>query len=85
MRKLVGASTLTSLALLALAAALLTPSVSAASARPSPVSTTETFAAGEACLFPIQVVTEGNSGFADICPTTLSSSASRPRRVCGSR
>jgi hypothetical protein len=65
-RKLVGASTLTGLTLLVLAAALLTPSASAAGVRPSPISITETFAAGEACPFPIKVVTEGKSGFADL-------------------
>src|SRR5262245_22657786 len=52
--------------LLLLAATLLAPGASAASARPEPVQLTETFAAGEACPFPISVVTVGKSGFADL-------------------
>lgn len=57
---------ITSIPLLLLTAALLTPGASAMGAPPTPVSTTETFAAGEACQFPIQVVTTGKSGFNDL-------------------
>ena len=39
---------------------------SAAGAPPTPVSITETLAAGEACPFAIEVVTEGKSGFVDL-------------------
>jgi hypothetical protein len=49
--------------LLLLVAALLTPGASATGAPPTPVSTTETFGAGDACEFPIEVVSEGKSGF----------------------
>jgi hypothetical protein len=52
-----------------LTAALLTPAASAtgAPATPTPVdSTPQPFAAGEACQFPIEVVFEGKSGFADL-------------------
>jgi hypothetical protein len=66
MRKLGAASTLTGLTSLVLTAALLTPGASATGAPPTPVSTTQTFAAGEACPFPIEVVSEGKSGFADL-------------------
>ena len=55
-------------ALLALTATLLTTpgAASAAGAPPQPVNLTETFDAGEACLFPIKVVTTGKSGFIDV-------------------
>lgn len=55
-------------ALLALTATLLTTpgAASAAGAPPQPVNLTETFDAGEACLFPIEVVTTGKSGFIDV-------------------
>jgi hypothetical protein len=46
--------------------AALTHGASATGAPPTPVSSTETFAAGEACPFPIEVLTEGKSGFADL-------------------
>jgi hypothetical protein len=52
--------------LLVLTAALLSPGAAATGAPPAPVDTTETFAAGEACPFPIEVVTEGKSGFVDL-------------------
>lgn len=52
--------------LLVLAAALLTPGASATAAPPSPILTTETFAAGEACSFPIKVVRQGKEGFIDL-------------------
>jgi len=57
---------ITSIPLLLLAAALLTPGASATGAPPTPVSDTETFAAGEACPFAIEVVTTGKSGFNDL-------------------
>jgi hypothetical protein len=46
--------------------ALLAPGASAIGAPPNPVSSTETFAAGEACPFAIEVVSEGNAGFIDL-------------------
>ena len=46
--------------------ALPTPGASATGAPPTPVSSSETFAAGDACPFAIEVVTEGKSGFADL-------------------
>jgi hypothetical protein len=52
--------------LLLLIAALLTPGASATDAPPTPVSTTEHFAAGAACPFAIDVVSEGKSGFNDL-------------------
>ena len=44
----------------------LTSGASATGAPPDPVSSTETFAAGEACPFAIEVVTKGKSGFVDL-------------------
>lgn len=52
--------------LLVLAGALLTPGASATAAPPTPVDTTETFAAGEACTFPIEVAFEGKGGAIDL-------------------
>lgn len=67
MPKLIAAvTTLAGVTLLALTAALLTPGASATGAPSTPVAITETFAAGEACPFPIEVVSEGKSGFADL-------------------
>ena len=66
MRKLVAASTLTGLTSLVLTAALLIPNTSATGAPPTPVDVTETFAADAACEFPIEVVSEGKSGFNDL-------------------
>lgn len=57
---------ITSIPLLLLTAALLTPGASATGAPPTPVSTTETFAAGAACQFPITVVSEGKGGSVDL-------------------
>lgn len=56
----------TAIPLLLLAAALLTPGASATAAPPTPVDTTETFAAGEACSFPIEVAFEGKGGAIDL-------------------
>lgn len=54
-------------ALLALlGAGLLAPGGAATGAPPGPVSTTETFDAGEACAFPIEVVFTGKSGFVEL-------------------
>ena len=44
--------------------ALLSPG--AVGAPPTPVSSTETFAAGDACPFAIEVVTKGKGGFVDL-------------------
>ena len=44
----------------------LTPGASAIGAPPTPVSSTETFAAGDACPFAIEVVSEGKSVFVDL-------------------
>lgn len=57
---------ITSIPLLLLTAELLTPGASAIGAPPTPVSTTDTFAAGEACQFPITVVSEGKGGSIDL-------------------
>lgn len=57
---------ITSIPLLLLTAVLLTPGASAMGAPPTPVSTTDTFAAGEACQFPITVVSEGKGGSIDL-------------------
>lgn len=57
---------ITSIPLLLLTAALLTPGASAIGAPPTPVLTTDTFAAGEACQFPITVVSEGKGGSIDL-------------------
>ena len=46
--------------------ALFTPGASATGAPPTPVSSTETFAAGDACPFAIEVVTQGKGGFIDL-------------------
>jgi hypothetical protein len=43
-----------------------TPGATAAGAPPEPFSLTETFAAGEACPFAIEVVSEGKAGFVDL-------------------
>ena len=56
----------TAIPLLLLTAALLTPGASAMGAPPTPVLTTDTFAAGEACQFPITVVSEGMGGSIDL-------------------
>ena len=56
----------TAIPLLALTAALLTPGASATAAPPSPVDQVETFAAGEACAFPIEVAFEGKGGAIDL-------------------
>lgn len=57
---------ITSIPLLLLTAALLTPGASAMGAPPTPVLTTDTFAAGDACQFPIKVVSEGKGGSIDL-------------------
>ena len=44
----------------------LIPGASAAGAPPDPVLSTENFAAGEACPFAIEVVSEGKSGSVDL-------------------
>ena len=56
----------TSITLLLLTAAMLTPGVSASGAPPTPVSMSQTFGPGDACPFAIEVVTEGKSGFNDL-------------------
>jgi hypothetical protein len=56
----------TSTALLALAAAVLVPAPSATGAPPSPVDTTQTFDAGDACSFPIRVDAEGEGKTIDL-------------------
>jgi hypothetical protein len=66
MRKILAASTLMGLTSLVLTATLLTPGTSASGAPPTSVLVTERFAEGEACPFPIEVVSEGKSGFADL-------------------
>lgn len=55
-----------SIAWLVLTAGLLTPGASATAARPTPVEKVETFPAGGACSFPIEVVTVGLSGEIDL-------------------
>ena len=52
--------------LLLLAATALAPGASAGGSPPAPFTLTETFAAGEACQFPIEVLTVGKSGVADL-------------------
>jgi hypothetical protein len=57
----------TRIPLLVLTAALLAPGASATGAPPTPVDPSpETFAAGEACPFAIEVVSEGKEGFVDL-------------------
>lgn len=56
----------TAIPLLVLAAALLVPAASATGERPGPVDDAETFAAGEACPFPIRVAFEGKGGAIDL-------------------
>lgn len=56
-----------SVPLLLLTAALLAPGASAAGAPPTPVDPSpETFAAGDACPFAIEVTFEGKEGFVDL-------------------
>src|SRR3954447_5829337 len=52
--------------MLALTAAVLTRGASATAAPPGPVDASETFAAGEACQFPIDVAFEGKGGAIDL-------------------
>lgn len=57
----------TSISLAVLAAALLTPTPPASSEPPTPVDpAAETFAAGEACMFPISVSATGKLGFIEL-------------------
>jgi len=58
---------ISSISLMVLAAALLSPVPSATSAPPTPVDPTpEILAAGEACAFPISVVASGKAGSIDL-------------------
>ena len=56
----------TAIPVLVLAAALLVPAGSATGAPPDRVDQTETFAAGEACPFPIEVTFTGKGGAIDL-------------------
>ena len=56
----------TSIAMLVLTAGLLTPVASATAAPPGPVDQSRTFAAGDACPFPIRVAFEGKGGNIDL-------------------
>jgi hypothetical protein len=56
----------TSVPLLLLTAAVLTPGASATGAPPGSVDTVETFAAGEACPFAIEVSFQGKGGAIDL-------------------
>jgi hypothetical protein len=56
---------LTAIPLIALTAALLTPSA-ATGATPEPVDVTLTFAAREACSFPISIAVTGKEGFNEV-------------------